>query len=484
MSLTGKTLTSVMYTGATKVVQRGLGMISMLILARILTPEDFGLVSICTLAVFLFNSLSDVGAKQFIVSTKEVDKDTLNTAWTLNICIKFGIWLIFFYFTPHVADFLGKVEAETPLRFLSIILIVGCLGNPGVWLMSRDLNYKPLFKIDVASKIISFATVLLIAYFERTYWAMLVGLVLQYFLPCIFSHFICDYRPRFQLSNISKQLTFSKWVIANSIVGYAKGEGDSILVAKYFSLEMIGIYTMFKNLSNMPLIQLISPATDPLLATFSSTIRKNDFQPYQLNIVLLLLLSLVVPLASVMAYFNHEIVLLFLGDNWGEHAYIFSILAFMMVPGILFKTLSEYILAEGGYKPIVYFQTCMTIISLGFLYSIVGSDLKEFSISRVIISFASLFIFVSYFQYRYRFFKFSDLFLFFLPVFSSIFAMYIIYILDDLTLNWLVRLVFGCGLFFLLYAILLVALIYMNKRRYECSLFLSYVTALRRYVKI
>ncbi|MEI8648930.1 oligosaccharide flippase family protein [Paraglaciecola sp. Hal342] len=118
-------------------------------------------------------------------------------------------------------------------------------------------------------------------------------------------------------------------------------------MAKYFNLEMIGVYSIFKSLSSMPLTQLINPATDPLLATFSEAIREDDFQPYQMNTVLLLLLSLVVPLTAMMAYFDKEIVLLMLGEKWVEHSYIFSILAFMMVPGVLFKVLSEYVLAEG-----------------------------------------------------------------------------------------------------------------------------------------
>ncbi|GAC31077.1 oligosaccharide flippase family protein [Paraglaciecola polaris] len=484
MSLTAKTVNSIIYTGSTKLVQRGLGVISMLILARILTPEDFGIVSICTLAVFLFNSLGDVGAKQYIIRIQDIDDDILNTAWTLNIGIKLSLWLFFITFSSNIASFLGKPEIETPLRFLSLILVFGCLGNPGVWIMSRNLNYKPLFKIDVTSKILSFITVLIIVYFERTYWAMLIGVVLSYLLPCIFSHFICSHKPRFKLVNISQQMKFSQWVVANSIVGYARGEGDSVLVAKYFNLEMIGIYSMFKNLSSMPLTQLIAPATDPLLATFSTTIREKNFQAYQLNIVLLMLLSLVIPLTTLMVYFNQEIVLLFLGDKWGRHAYIFSILAFMMVPGVIFKVLSEYILAEGGYKPIVYYQSCMTVLTIGILYTIIGSDLEEFAITRVLIAVFSLFIFTSYFQVRYGFFKLADLILFMLPIIASSLALLTITAFESDSIHWLAKLILGCLIFFIIYSIALLGLIFLNKRRYECVLFLSYIAGVKRFLKI
>lgn len=483
MSLTAKTVNSIIYTGSTKLVQRGLGVISMLILARILTPEDFGIVSICTLAVFLFNSLGDVGAKQYIIRTQDIDDDILNTAWTLNICIKLSLWLFFITFSSSIASFLGKPEIEDPLRFLSLILAFGCLGNPGVWVMSRNLNYKPLFKIDVISKVLSFITVLVIVYFERTYWAMLIGVVLSYLLPCIFSHFICSHRPRFRLVNIHHQMKFSQWVIANSIVGYARGEGDSVLVAKYFNLDMIGIYSMFKNLSSMPLTQLISPATDPLLATFSAAIREKDFKAYQLNIVLLLLLSLVAPLTTMMAYFNQEIVLLFLGDKWGTHAYIFSILAFMMVPGVIFKVLSEYILAEGGYKPIVYYQSCMTVLTLAILYAMIGSDLAEFAITRVLIAVFSLCIFMSYFQIRYGFFKVSDFVLFILPFVASSIGIFTVVILDSDSIHWFGRLFFGCLIFSFIYSISLLGLIYLNKRRYECVLFLSYIAGIKNFFR-
>tara|TARA_R110001606_G_scaffold176841_2_gene323362 strand:- start:318 stop:1706 length:1389 start_codon:yes stop_codon:yes gene_type:complete len=455
-------------------------MISMLILARILTPEDFGLVSICTLAVFLFNSLSEVGAKQYIIREKKIDADLINTAWTLNILIKGSIWLVFFTFTPNIADFMDKPEIETPLRFLSIILIVGLISNPGIWLYSRELNYKPLFKIDIISKLISFTTVLVIAYFDRTYWAMLYGLVLQYLLPSIFSNFVCTHKRKFKLSNIGSQIKFSQWVVVNSLVGFTRGEGDSILVAKFFNLEMIGVYSIFKSLSSMPLTQLINPATDPLLATFSEAIREDDFQPYQLNTVLLLLLSLVVPLAVMMAYFDKEIILLMLGDKWIEHSYIFSILAFMMIPGVLFKVLSEYVLAEGGYKPIVYYQVCMTFITLAILYMIIGSNLELFSQIRLLISVASILIFGAYFQIKYKLFKFADVTLFALPFLAAGVAILCTAILDLTYLHWLSRLFLGCTIFSVIYTSLLLLLVYLNRKRYECTLFLSYIAVIKK----
>jgi lipopolysaccharide exporter len=484
MTLTGKTLTSVMYTGTTMLVQRGLGMVSMLVLARILTPEDFGIVAICTLAVFLFNTLSNVGAKQYIISAKVIDEDVLNTAWTLNIIIKLTIWLLFILFTPSIAGFLNKPELINPLRFLSLILISGCFSNPGVWLFSRDLNYKPLFKINVITKVISFITVLILALTTKSYWAMLIGVVLSYLLPSIFTHFICNHSPKFKLVNTSHQVKFSKWVVANGIIGYARGEGDSVLVAKYFSLEMIGIYSMFKNLSIMPFSQFIGPATDPLLATFSTSLRQGDFRAYQLNIVLLLQLSLVIPLATLMAYFNQEIVLLFLGEKWGTHAYIFGILASMMIPGVIFQTLSNYILAEGGYKPIVYYQVCMTIFTLGILYMMIGSDLHEFSIIRVLIAVFSLVIFTIYFQMKYGIFKFSDLLLFNLPVVASSISILPIIMIDLSLQHWLARLIIGCTMFIFFYSITLIGLIYLNKRRYECILFFSYLAEVRKFFKI
>ena len=420
MSLTGKTVTSIFYTGSTKLVQRGLGMISMLILARILTPEDFGLVSICTLAVFLFNSLSDVGAKQYIIRAKIIDDDLINTAWTLNILIKGAIWLMFFIFTPTIADFMGKPEIETPLRFLSIILVAGLIANPGVWLFSRELNYKPLFKIDIISKLISFTTVLVIAYFDRTYWAMLYGLVLQYLLPSIFSNFVCTHKRKLKLSNIGSQINFSQWVVINSLVGFARG--------------------------------------------------------------LLLLLSLVVPLAAMMAYFDKEIILLMLGERWIEHSYIFSILAFMMIPGVLFKVLSEYVLAEGGYKPIVYYQVCMTFITLAILYTIIGGNLEVFSQTRLLISVASILIFGAYFQLKYRLFKFFDVILFALPFIAAGIAIFCTTSLDLTKLHWFSRLILGCSIFSAIYFMALLLLVYLNRKRYECTLFLSYITVIKNFI--
>lgn len=95
MSVTQKTIKSSIVIMCSRLVQRSIGIVSLLILSRLLTPTDFGVVALATMLVFLCDSLSESGAQQYIIQKKQLDDVDLNTAWSLNILLKSLLAMIF-----------------------------------------------------------------------------------------------------------------------------------------------------------------------------------------------------------------------------------------------------------------------------------------------------------------------------------------------------------------------------------------------------
>ena len=103
-----------------RLIQRSIGLVSILILARILTPEDFGVVSIASVVVFFFDVLTESGTRQYIIHKEHTTEDDINTAWSLNLLIKLGIFLVVIVIAPMVADFFDNAALVIVFQFIAL----------------------------------------------------------------------------------------------------------------------------------------------------------------------------------------------------------------------------------------------------------------------------------------------------------------------------------------------------------------------------
>tara|TARA_Y100000780_G_scaffold217521_1_gene221700 strand:- start:1342 stop:2835 length:1494 start_codon:yes stop_codon:yes gene_type:complete len=454
VSLTNKTLASSLFILSSKFIQRGLGVVSMLILARILAPEDFGVVSISTMAVFLFITLSDLGAKQYISQLEEVTENAINGAWTLNILIKFSLTGVYLLSVPYIAVFLEKPEVIPPLYALSVVLPLSCCGNPGVWLHSRNLNYKPLFRIEVISKALSFLFIVTYAYFNPSYWAMIFGVILSYALPMLLSYTITKHKPKLCFTEIRGQSGFSQWIILNGFVGFAKAQTDALLVSKFFALELVGVYGMFKNLTIMPANQIFSPLTEPLIAAFSTLKRNGNLTPYHINLSTYVSMLLLVPTCALMRNFHFDIVYVLLGSKWTEHSQVFANLALLMVPLVHGRIVTQLLIAIGYVKNHFYFTaiSSFVIVAACFLGIQHYQTLESFALFLVLIVYINQLLLVAIVSIYFFRLALTDLAFSLLPVLYIIPGLFFIEFVNFDEMISIVRLVVACSAFTLIYA--------------------------------
>lgn len=465
---------------AANFIQRLLGIISMVVLARILTPEDFGMVAIVTLAVFFFETLTNLGAKQYISQAKHVDEEVVNSAWTLNIIIKLFCWLLLVFSAESIALFLEKPEMVNALYALSLILPVTCFSNPGMLLFIRDLNYGPQFKIMVSTKFISFCFVITYAVWQQTYWAMIWGSVISYFLPAIFSHFMTNHKQRLTLQNAKKQLSFSKWIIMNGVLGYSKSQTDSFVVSKFFSLETIGIYGMFKNLAMMPISLVIDPATEPLLASFSKSKRAGEILPYQINLAILVSFLFVCPLVTLFILFHHDVILLVLGEKWVENSIVLAALSPMLLSYTLVRVVSQLVIAKGKLSSLFYFDLVIFFFVTIILVYMSDDTVLNFSLTRSFLAMLSAFMFILFIVRKHMKIGVSTLILFMLPftcsIISAILIMQIMAFIPEF--NLFLNLAIGSLLFAALYLLFLVLTFYPVRNKYEVKIVHTILTKL------
>ena len=208
-----------------QVVQRGLGIISTLILARLLTPEHFGIVALVTIALQFFELLVETGNQQYIVQKDSVDKEDLNTAWSMDILIKSAIAVLIIASAPALARWFTEPDLTAALAVASLALPLRALKTPGMMRLAREINYRPLFMLTLWQKGLSFITVITIALVEPSYWAIITGNLVSAAVLAFGSYRVDDHRPQWTLSRFRQQWGFNLRVNFTGIKNWGRQNG-------------------------------------------------------------------------------------------------------------------------------------------------------------------------------------------------------------------------------------------------------------------
>lgn len=132
MSVSLKVIKSALLLLSTQLIQRGLGIVSTLILARLLTPDDFGVIALITILLQLFELLVETGNQQYIVQKDAVDDLDLNTAWSMDILIKTSLAVIVVLLSPAFAAFFEEPDLALAVSVAALALPIRALRNPGL----------------------------------------------------------------------------------------------------------------------------------------------------------------------------------------------------------------------------------------------------------------------------------------------------------------------------------------------------------------
>jgi len=237
---------------------RGLSLIRTWILARLLAPEDFGIVGIATLATGILDVFSQTGFDRALIQKKELDKDYLDTAWTVSMMRGAVLCLILFLLAPIIAKFYHVPGASPIIRIVGLSFLAKGLNNIGVIFLSKELRFGRKFFYDVSVALLGFFVTIPLAFILRNEWALVWGLVTQFMARLIGSYIVDAYRPRMRLNLVETRELYSYgiWVFASAVVSFLARQGDSLVLPRILDTTVFGLYTMAFNIADLPANQV------------------------------------------------------------------------------------------------------------------------------------------------------------------------------------------------------------------------------------
>lgn len=351
---------SLFWSGGSEIAVKLITPISNMILARILTPEDFGVLAICNMVISFVDIITDAGFGKYLVQHEfkdESDRDKCaNVAFWSNLILSIFIWIVVVLFREPIAELLDGKEYATVISVACIQLVFTSMVSIQMGLLRRDFQFKKLF---VARAVVAFVPLIVtvpLALITRSYWSLVIGNIIGAIVNAVVLTVISTWHPRLYYSfNLLKQMfSFSFWTLCEALAHWLIFWIDTFIVGQVYSSYYLGVY---KNSANMiqSLIGMITAALSPVLLSVLSRIKDEDeFYNIFLHIEKIILYVLLPMGVGVFFYRDTATAILF-GSQWKEAENIIASWALMMVVSVVFYSFPAEAFKSKGIPKILFF---------------------------------------------------------------------------------------------------------------------------------
>lgn len=311
---------------------RGLGIVSTIILVRLLAPADFGLIAISSLTISFLSVLTSFGVDMALIQRTNSGVAHYNTAWTIRILQTTVVAVGVFLLSSFAARYFHDPRIASLMQLMSLGILVGGFENIGVVDFRKNLEFHKEFAFMVLTKFASFFITIGLAIWLRNYWALAWGTISLRLVSVILSYRMHPFRPRLSLSKFDELWSFSQWMLARNIGMYLRKEIDTFLVARTFGTDDVGLYSVPKEISELPTTEVIWPMARALFPGYAmmSNDKTRLGMAYAKVLSTISLISL--PAGIGLALVAEPLVTVMLGERWIP---ISPILAWLSMYGII-----------------------------------------------------------------------------------------------------------------------------------------------------
>ncbi len=313
-----KILSGVLWTFFMRWSIKLIGLVNTVILARMLTPDDFGIVAIAALVITFIDELSTINVSLLVIRKKDPVPAFDNTAWTVGILQSCFVALALFLLAPFVADFFNDSRIKDVIIILALVKVIISFRNIGLFIALRDLNFALDFRFLVTARIISFISIISFAIVLKSYWAIVYGSIIAEIINVIISYLMHSYRPWFSTYSFKECVKFATNMIPYACAQFLNNKIDVFIVGRFSSTSLLGLYNVAGDLVSIFTKDIVLSASRGLFPNFSALIgdpvRFKSVYTQVLNVAITLCIPICVGFWAII----DDLVLVLLGEQWTD----------------------------------------------------------------------------------------------------------------------------------------------------------------------
>lgn len=305
-----------------------LSMVGTFILARLLVPEDYGLVGMVAVVTGFISVFKDLGLSAATIQRTEVNNEQVSTLFWLNVCLSAGLMFVTAALAPAVAWFYGEPKLIWITLAYAVGFLFGGLTVQHEALLRRRMQFAALATAEIVSLVISIVVAIVLAWRGARYWALVASQLAQGFTYLIVIWSACRWRPGLPVRNsgVRSMLAFGGRLTGFSVVNYFARNLDNLFIGRFWGAEQLGLYARAYQLLLLPIDQINTPITSVAVPALSRL--KDSPERYRSAYLRLLekVALLTMPTMAFMIVSSEPVIHIVLGEKWLGVSRIFALL--------------------------------------------------------------------------------------------------------------------------------------------------------------
>ena len=347
-SLYNRTIKSGFWVLVSRAAQLVVSTIRVIVLARLLLPDDIGLLGAALLTLSILNKFTMPGFVSALIQKKDDIKDYLNSAWSLGVFRSIVLFAVLYFAAPYVGSFLDNPQLVPIIRVIGLTLFLGAFGNIGVVYFTKELQFRKKLIYQNAGTLTDATVTIVLAYFYRSVWALVWGKLAGDFVRMALGYIMHPYRPRFafEAAKLAELWSYGRHILGSTILNFFVLEGDDLFIAKVLGAHALGLYRYAYRISNMMATEVgdvISTVTFPAYSKLQDNLDKlkgGYIKAVQVVTVLCY------PIAGGIAIVGRDFTEVVLGAKWLDMVSAMQVLCLMgaakcLQGGNVFKSLGR-----------------------------------------------------------------------------------------------------------------------------------------------
>jgi len=364
-SLKNQTLKGIAFLGAGKSLGRVISFVNTLILARLLMPEDYGLMAMAMVVIGFVGFFNDVGLGSAIIQRKDINQNQLSDVFFFSLIISCLLSAAMYFVSPSVAGFYENDKITPILQVISVTFILGALKTVSEALMVKEMKFKYLSGIEFLTIIIQCAVTLLYAYWGHKTWALVYGLLAASTVKLVLTCILAKWKPsfHFNLKESISLLTFGATVTYSRVTWFLYTNSQTLILGKLVGDKKTGVFSMAQTFADLPtahITSLVIQVASPLFSKLQDDLSALNHALIRLTAGLSLLTF---PVLVGMLITAEQMIPVVLGENWVEVAPVMQLLCVMTLFKTIDPLLTQAFISIGKAKvTALYTSICAAVI--------------------------------------------------------------------------------------------------------------------------
>lgn len=327
-----------------RLVDRSIGIVSTIILARLLLPADFGLVAMAMSVIAVIELATAFSFEMALIQKAEPQREHYDTAWTLNILVAAGGAAVTAALAYPAAAFYGDPRLVTVMLAIGAAWFISGFENVGTVNFRRDMDFSTEFRLLATKRMITFVVTISAALTFRSYWALVVGMATGRVAGVVLSYVMQPFRPRLSLQCTRELFSFSGWLLANNMAGVLINKTSHFFVGRMFGPQTLGAYTVGAEIAQLAHTELVAPINRAMFPGYSRLV--SDLPAFRRTCIdaTAAILLIALPVCVGVAALAGPVVRILLGEQWSQAVPVIEILAFAgAVTAVTSNNMAAYI---------------------------------------------------------------------------------------------------------------------------------------------